>query len=87
MIDKMIKTKQTIINKANCKVDLVEKFNTQSYINIYTSIMQPMISQIEILVTVYRAIGYMNWLLKGVYHHWINQVMLTVIVARSIIPV
>lgn len=31
MIDKMIKTKQTIINKANRKVDLVEKFNTQSY--------------------------------------------------------
>lgn len=49
--------------------------------------MQPMISQIEILITVYRAIGYMNWLSKGVYHHWINQVMLTVIVARSIIPV
>lgn len=76
MIDKMIKTKQTIINKANRKVDLV-----------YTTIMQPMISEIEILVTVYRAIGYMSWLLKGVYHHWINQVMLTVIVARSIIPV
>lgn len=87
MIDKIIKTKQTIINKANCKVDLVEKFNTQSYINIYTSIMQPMISQIEILITVYRAIGYINWLSKGVYHHWINQVMLTVIVARSILPV
>lgn len=27
--------------------------------------MQPMISQIEILITVYRAIGYMSWLLKG----------------------
>lgn len=49
--------------------------------------MQPLISEIEILVTVYRAIGYMSWLLKGVYLHWINQVMLTVIVARSIIPV
>lgn len=27
--------------------------------------MQLMISEIEILVTVYRAIGYMSWLLKG----------------------
>lgn len=49
--------------------------------------MQLMISEIEILVAVYRAIGYMSLLLKGVYHHWINQVMLTVIVARSILPV
>lgn len=49
--------------------------------------MQLMISEIEILVAVYRAIGYMSLLLKGVYHHWVNQVMLTVIVARSIIPV
>lgn len=31
-----------------------------------------MISEIEIFVMVYRVIGYMSWLLKGVYYYWIN---------------